>query len=77
MLLLSTDSPARCKVLEMSQFNGYYGCTYCYHSGVNLDSSSTVNVEGGSKKKKNNMRYPIIDNVRLRKHEDVIGTVKV
>lgn len=48
MLLLSTDSPARCKVLEMTQFNGYFGCTYCYHPGVNLDAINP----GGKKAKK-------------------------
>jgi hypothetical protein len=29
-----TDSPARSKVLEMKQFNGSHGCTYCYHPTV-------------------------------------------
>jgi hypothetical protein len=28
------DSPARCKVLCMKQFNGFYGCTYCQHPTV-------------------------------------------
>jgi hypothetical protein len=29
------DSPARAKVLEIKQFNGYYGCTFCLHPSVN------------------------------------------
>ncbi|XP_024872804.1 uncharacterized protein LOC112455238 [Temnothorax curvispinosus] len=30
-LLSSVDSVARCKMLNMKQFNGSFGCTYCLH----------------------------------------------
>jgi len=30
-LCCTVDSVARCKILNMSQFDGYYGCTLCYH----------------------------------------------
>lgn len=32
-LILCADSVARCKLLNMKQFNGKYGCTYCTHPG--------------------------------------------
>lgn len=32
-LLMSADTIAKCKVLQMKQFNGLCGCTYCLHPG--------------------------------------------
>ncbi|GBL75888.1 hypothetical protein AVEN_234231-1 [Araneus ventricosus] len=28
------NSPARCAVQNMNQFNGYFGCPWCLHPGV-------------------------------------------
>ncbi|KAH6936128.1 hypothetical protein HPB50_013553 [Hyalomma asiaticum] len=33
------DAPARAAVLNMKQFNGYYGCSFCHHKGVYLSGS--------------------------------------
>ncbi|KAL1452380.1 hypothetical protein MTO96_027913 [Rhipicephalus appendiculatus] len=33
------DSPARAAMQHMVQFNGYYGCSWCYHPGVNVDGT--------------------------------------
>lgn len=33
LLQVNLDSVARCKVQNMKQFNGSYGCTYCLHPG--------------------------------------------
>ena len=31
------DSPARCSALCMKQYNGYYGCTFCYQKGKRIN----------------------------------------
>lgn len=33
-LLFTLDSVAKCDVLLKKQYNGYYGCPYCYHKGT-------------------------------------------
>ncbi|KAL1467495.1 hypothetical protein MTO96_042135, partial [Rhipicephalus appendiculatus] len=33
------DAPARAAVLNMKQFNGYYGCSFCHHKGVYFSGS--------------------------------------
>lgn len=33
LLQVNLDSVARCKVLNMKQYNGSHGCTYCLHPG--------------------------------------------
>lgn len=33
------DAQARCAILNMSQYNGYYGCFLCTHRGVQLGGS--------------------------------------
>lgn len=65
LILMSTDTPARCKVLAMTQFNGYFGCTFCYHPGVNIEGVKS------SSKNKPNIRYPDVANVELRKHSEI------
>ncbi|XP_044597529.1 uncharacterized protein LOC123274104 [Cotesia glomerata] len=32
-LICSVDSPARSSILQMKQYNGEYGCTWCYAAG--------------------------------------------
>ena len=57
-LCCSVDSVCRCAILNMKQYNGFYGCTFCYHP--------TENVEGLRK-------YPISQKVYpLRTHTDII-----
>ncbi|KAH7984557.1 hypothetical protein HPB52_022278 [Rhipicephalus sanguineus] len=36
------DSPARAAMQHMIQFNGYYGCSWCYHPGNNIDGCGIV-----------------------------------
>ncbi|XP_075534634.1 uncharacterized protein LOC142568670 [Dermacentor variabilis] len=33
------DSPARAAMQHMMQFNGYFGCSWCYHPGNNIDGT--------------------------------------
>ncbi|XP_008548971.3 uncharacterized protein LOC103572237 [Microplitis demolitor] len=33
------DSVARCKILNMKQYNGSYGCTFCEHPGKRINNS--------------------------------------
>ncbi|XP_062716890.1 uncharacterized protein LOC134292137 [Aedes albopictus] len=40
LLQVNLDSVARCKVQNLKQFNGNYGCTYCLHPG-DLKESGT------------------------------------
>lgn len=42
-LLMTADTPARCKVLAMKQFNGSFGCTYCLHPGTVMEHSTNNN----------------------------------
>uniref|UniRef100_A0ABD2WXB7 Transposase domain-containing protein n=1 Tax=Trichogramma kaykai TaxID=54128 RepID=A0ABD2WXB7_9HYME len=36
-IISSLDSPARCAVQNMKQYNGDYGCTFCYHRGDSIE----------------------------------------
>lgn len=36
-ILCSCDSVARCKLQNIIQFNGYYGCSWCEHKGVSVE----------------------------------------
>ncbi|XP_031780995.1 uncharacterized protein LOC116416451 isoform X1 [Nasonia vitripennis] len=57
-LCCCVDSVCRCSLLNMKQFNGIFGCTFCYHP--------TENVEGTRK-------YPIDENVHLlRTHDKIV-----
>ncbi|XP_044595363.1 uncharacterized protein LOC123272557 [Cotesia glomerata] len=52
-----TDSVARCKILNMKQYNGTYGCTFCEHPTERID---------------NNQKYTISTNVpRARTDESI------
>ncbi|KAK8771075.1 hypothetical protein V5799_025682 [Amblyomma americanum] len=33
------DAPARAAMQEMIQFNGYFGCSWCYHPGTNVEGT--------------------------------------
>lgn len=49
------DSPARSKVCNSIQFNGYYGCIKCMHPGTCLNKV---------------ILYPNLDNIKLRTNEN-------
>ncbi|XP_070378134.1 uncharacterized protein [Dermacentor albipictus] len=34
------DAPARAAMQQMVQFNGYFGCSWCYHPGTNVQGRS-------------------------------------
>ena len=36
-LCCCVDAPARCSVLNMKQYNGHFGCTFCLHPTENVD----------------------------------------
>lgn len=57
-LSVTTDSVAKCYVIEKTQFNGHFGCPYCLHPGTILPGSKQV-------------KYCIQDNANVRSHEDV------
>lgn len=54
-LCFCVDSPARCGILNMSQWNSDFGCTYCTHQGIQ---------EGG------NQRYPMVELQGIPPFED-------
>lgn len=60
---MSCDTPARCKVLTMKQFNGSFGCTYCLHPG-------TIDIKSAN----NNRKYSIFPKYEYppRTHEDTV-----
>ncbi|CAN8016251.1 unnamed protein product, partial [Ixodes persulcatus] len=37
------DAPARAAVLNIKQFNGYYGCTWCLQKGTYLNGKQLLN----------------------------------
>ena len=38
-----TDTPAKATVLNMTNFNGQYGCPYCLNPGKKLNFKSSIN----------------------------------
>lgn len=58
VIIFSTDTPAKAKVLNCMLFNGYYGCPYCLHPGIMVD---------------NTMRYNHMENVEKRTHEMIVS----
>ncbi|KAM7313846.1 uncharacterized protein ISCGN_003633 [Ixodes scapularis] len=40
------DAPARAAVLNRKQFNGYYGCPWCYHKGTLVDGEYNIHSNG-------------------------------
>ncbi|XP_074095725.1 uncharacterized protein LOC141525232 [Cotesia typhae] len=52
-----TDSVARCKILNMKQYNGTYGCTFCEHPTQRVD---------------NNLKFPISTNVPKSRTDESI-----
>lgn len=66
-VFMACDSPARCKVLTMKQFNGSFGCTYCLHPGTVEEHATN-----------NNRKYSVYPKYEypLRTHEETIGLMK-
>lgn len=61
------DLPARASFQNMTQYNGYHSCPFCYHTG------ERVNVSKNVKRQTLQIRYtnPKIA-IKLRQHEDTI-----
>ena len=58
------DAPAMAKLVNMNQFNGYYGCVHCLHPGERLESfSKTV--------------FPYSKNIKPRLNSDYLQQVQV
>jgi hypothetical protein len=55
------DSKARAPILNMSQFNGYYSCIWCYHPGKNV--KTTLNKRG-------TVKFPIVNNDHYKDRVD-------
>lgn len=58
-IIMSTDTPAKAKVLNCLLFNGFFGCPYCFHPGNNSS--------GGS------MLYPHSQGIKKRTHDLVLA----
>lgn len=58
------DSVAKPKLLSMKQFNGSYGCPYCYHPGEKVENS-----------KSNHSVYPVRKCI-LRSHYDTAHNMR-
>ena len=57
------DAPAMAKLVNMNQFNGYYGCVHCLHPGQRLENfSKTV--------------FPYSKNIKPRLNEDYLQQVE-
>lgn len=56
VLLCSVDSVARSMILRMTQFNGAFGCTFCYQNGSTHGDS---------------MKYPFQTKLVERTHEEI------
>lgn len=54
------DLPAKAAFQQTMQYNGYFSCGYCLHSGENV---------GGG------VKFPIRENVPLRKHSDFVAAM--
>jgi Transposase family tnp2 len=62
-LIAVCDSPARCALLQLKQYNGKNGCTCCLHPGVRLQNEKTGQVTC----------YPVLDSTpRLRTHNETL-----
>ncbi|XP_071578684.1 uncharacterized protein [Temnothorax nylanderi] len=59
-LSASVDSVARPIIQNRIQFNGYYGCSWCYDKGVYAHGS---------------MRYPFTESESLRSHENYLKDI--
>jgi len=85
-LVCSLDTIAKDSIQKKIQFNGYFGCSYCLHPGVNVAKDpvrSQVDLGKRSIKKNpkitiskptsyNQMRYPVLNNIPKRTHEESI-----
>ncbi|CAG5096787.1 Protein of unknown function [Cotesia congregata] len=65
LLMCSVDSIARPPILRMTQFNGDFGCTYCYSRGSTSDNNQLVRY------------YPASEQIRLRTDKELrLGMLK-
>jgi hypothetical protein len=81
-LIFTVDTIAKDCIQKKIQFNGYNGCSYCDHPGINLCRDPTRDmVELGKKsnqalKSINQIRYPTIENTNKRTHEGTIADMR-
>jgi hypothetical protein len=64
-LLCPTDTCARPKIQEMTQFNGAFGCHVCLHPGDNKFKGSTNNM----------MKYPYRTGIPIRSESETLKTL--
>ncbi|KAL1481252.1 hypothetical protein MTO96_034573 [Rhipicephalus appendiculatus] len=62
-LCCCVDSPARAALLNAKQYNGYYGCSWCFQKGTLVDGTLKYTYEG--------------PDVVERCHESVISAMKL
>jgi hypothetical protein len=82
-LIFTVDTIAKDCLQKKIQFNGYNGCSYCDHPGINLCKDPTrCNVELGKKATQsknqslNQIRYPTVENTSKRTHENTITDMR-
>jgi hypothetical protein len=67
-LCCSVDSSARCKLLNMKQFNGFFSCPWCYHPGISVNTAGT----------RCEVRYPVTeDDYTLRTDNEELEDMQV
>ena len=60
------DSPARCSIQYLIQYNGHYGCSWCLHPGIPV-----------MHKVKEVIKYPLLDYVpALRRERDSLNHIR-
>lgn len=65
VLLVSSDLPAKAKLMKMKQFNGEFGCSYCLHPGFMIGGSTTSKYTLSS------------ENYNLRTHSSTVALMKL
>lgn len=63
VLLFCADTPVKDAVQKKKGYNGYNGCSYCYHPGVRIG--------------KNSIRYPIVENINNRTHAEALNDMEI
>lgn len=79
VLLISADSPAKCKVLKLKQYNGEFGCNYCLHPGFMVGASTTSKYLVSSEKYslRTHSSTVALMNLYLLNGEEVLGVMGV
>jgi hypothetical protein len=85
-LIFTVDTIAKDCIQKKIQFNGYNGCSYCDHPGINVCKDPTrCNLELGKKstqaknkgsQSSNQIRYPTVENTNKRTHVNTITDMR-